>query len=76
MEEEKIEQIQQIENPIEENTNNTTAIEEKDNENKMEEEYIPQNDLNYLLEIISAQYFLIVAKWKEHFRVEVIKFYC
>lgn len=37
---------------------------------------IPQNELNYLLEIISAQYFLIVSKWKEHFCTDEVKFYC
>ena len=38
--------------------------------------FIPQKELNYLLEIISAQYFFIVSKWKEHFCVEDVKFYC
>ncbi len=37
---------------------------------------IPQNDLNELLDVISAQFFLICTKWKEHFCVEEIKFYC
>ena len=37
---------------------------------------IPQNDINYLLEIISAQYFIIVAKWKQHFKVINVKYYC
>ena len=37
---------------------------------------IPQKELNYLLEIIAAQYFSIVSKWKEHFLVEDVKFYC
>ena len=38
--------------------------------------HIPQNDLNELLEIISAQFFLICAKWREHFCVKDISFYC
>ena len=38
--------------------------------------HIPQNDLNELLEIISAQFFLICAKWREHFCVDEIKFFC
>ena len=37
---------------------------------------IPTSELNYLLEIISAQYFVLISKWKEHFCVEDIKFYC
>lgn len=37
---------------------------------------IPKNELNYLLEIISAQYFFIVSKWKEHFCVKDVKYYC
>lgn len=37
---------------------------------------IPQKELNDLLEIISAQYFLICASWKEHFCVTEIKFFC
>ena len=37
---------------------------------------IPQRELTELLEIISAQYSLICAKWKEHFRVDRINFYC
>lgn len=37
---------------------------------------IPQNDLNELLEIISAQYFMICDEWKNHFKEENIKFYC
>lgn len=38
--------------------------------------FIYQKGLNYLLEIIAAQYFLIIAKWKEHFCIEEVKFYC
>lgn len=37
---------------------------------------IPTNELNELLEIISAQYFLICDAWKEHFKINEIKFYC
>ena len=37
---------------------------------------IPQSDLNELLDIISAQFFLICRKWKEHFCVEEIQFFC
>lgn len=37
---------------------------------------IPQNDLNKLLPIISRQYFFIVAKWKEYYKTEDVKFYC
>ena len=37
---------------------------------------IPQSDLNELLDIISAQFFLICQKWKEHFCVDEITFFC
>ena len=37
---------------------------------------IPENELNELMDIISAQYFMICTKWKEFFIVEEIKFYC
>lgn len=37
---------------------------------------ISQNELNKLLEIIAAQYFMICAEWKNHFKVDEIKFYC
>lgn len=37
---------------------------------------IPQSDLNELLDIISAQFFLICQKWKEHFCEEKIQFFC
>ena len=36
---------------------------------------IPQKELNELIEIISAQYFLICDAWKKHFNIDVIKFY-
>ena len=37
---------------------------------------IPQNELNDMLEIISAQHFMICEKWKNHFKVSEVKFYC
>ena len=37
---------------------------------------IPQNELNELLEVIAAQYFMICTEWKGHFREENIRFYC
>ena len=37
---------------------------------------IPSSELNELLEIISAQYFFICSTWKEHFKVDEIRFYC
>ncbi len=37
---------------------------------------IPSQDLNELMEIIAAQFFLICRKWKEHFCVDSITFYC
>lgn len=37
---------------------------------------IPQKDLNELLDIISAQFFYICRRWKEHHNVDIIKFYC
>lgn len=38
--------------------------------------HIPTNELQELMDIISAQYFLICAKWKEFFLVDEIKYYC
>ena len=37
---------------------------------------IPQATLNELVDIVSAQFFLICAKWKELFAVDEIEFYC
>lgn len=37
---------------------------------------IPQSDLNELLDVISAQFFLICRKWKEHFCVDSVQFFC
>ena len=37
---------------------------------------IPNQDLNELMDVISAQFFLICRKWKEHFCLDSISFYC
>lgn len=37
---------------------------------------IPARDLDELMEVISAQFFMICAKWKEYFLFDTIKFYC
>ena len=37
---------------------------------------IPQSDLKELLDVISAQFFMICRKWKEHFFVFLIQFFC
>lgn len=37
---------------------------------------IPDHDLNAIIEIVTAQFFLICAKWKDHFCVDEISFYC
>lgn len=37
---------------------------------------IPPNELSELLEVISAQFFMICDAWKKHFLMEDIKFYC
>ncbi len=37
---------------------------------------IPNKELNELMEIISAQFFLICSKWKQFFITDTIKFYC
>lgn len=37
---------------------------------------ISQNELNDLMEVIQAQFFMICSKWKEHFNIDTIKFYC
>ncbi len=36
---------------------------------------IPVHDLNEIMQIVSAQFFLICAKWKEHFKTDSISFY-
>ena len=35
---------------------------------------IPMSDLKKLLEVISAQFFMICSRWKEFFNVDTIKF--
>ena len=37
---------------------------------------IPRRDLTRIMEVISAQHFLICAKWKEHFKEDDIAYYC
>ena len=37
---------------------------------------ISSKELNELMDFISAQFFLICAKWKQAFVTDVIKFYC
>jgi len=37
---------------------------------------IPINELKELLDIISAQFFLICSEWKKHFLLDEIRFYC
>ena len=37
---------------------------------------IPTKELNELMEIVAAQFFLICSEWKKHFVVDEIKFYC
>ena len=37
---------------------------------------IATKELNELMEIIAAQYFLICSEWKRHFLMKDIKFYC
>lgn len=37
---------------------------------------IPAKELNELLEFIQAQFFLICAEWKRHFKTDEINFYC
>ena len=37
---------------------------------------IPEKELRELTEFISAQFFMISAKWKEFFVTDEIKFYC
>lgn len=38
--------------------------------------HIPKNELNELMEFISAQFFLICAEWKKFYLTEDVKFYC
>ena len=37
---------------------------------------IPQSELNELLDLIAAQYFMICDAWKRHYCVDEIKFSC
>lgn len=37
---------------------------------------IPSKELNELLDVVSAQFFMICDSWKKHFVTEDIKFYC
>lgn len=37
---------------------------------------IPPNDLNELMDVISAQFFMICRHWKELFCVDEIQFFC
>ena len=37
---------------------------------------ISNKELNELMEFISAQFFLICAKWKQAFVTDYVKFYC
>ncbi len=37
---------------------------------------IPQKELSELMEVISAQFFVICSAWKNFFVVDEIKFYC
>lgn len=37
---------------------------------------IPSKDLSEIMEIIASNHFFIVAKWKEIYRIDNVKFYC
>ena len=37
---------------------------------------IPMNDLKKILKVINDNYFLILAKWKDYFEGQELKFYC
>jgi len=37
---------------------------------------IPSKDLRELLEILSHNYFFILAEWKNYFNVKEVSFYC
>lgn len=37
---------------------------------------ISSRELQELMNFISAQFFMICSRWKEHFAVDEIKFYC
>ena len=37
---------------------------------------IPQHDMNMILDLLSVHFCYICSKWKEHFNVDTIAFYC
>lgn len=37
---------------------------------------IPSKDLNNIMDTISSNHFFIVAKWKEIYQLDTVKFYC
>jgi len=37
---------------------------------------IPDAKLNKILDVVSAQFFLICDRWKKHFAEDTIRFYC
>ena len=37
---------------------------------------IPMKDLKKILRVVNDNYFLILAKWKNYFEVQELKFYC
>ena len=37
---------------------------------------IPMNDLKKILKVVNDNYFLILAKWKNYFEGQELKFYC
>lgn len=37
---------------------------------------IPSKDLNEIMGTIASNYFYIIAKWKETYEIEDVKFYC
>ncbi len=40
------------------------------------ENNIPEHELNELMDIVSAQFFMICSEWKKFFNTEEIKFFC
>ena len=37
---------------------------------------IPMNDLKKILKVVNDNYFLILAKWRNYFEGQELKFYC
>lgn len=37
---------------------------------------IPQAALNEIIDVVSAQFFLICTKWREFFATDELRFYC